>query len=303
MLKSPEDIAAWIEERKRRFPTQARIDENKKAMEEAKKAREEAARQRNLQKEENKRLQKEAKEGKARQAHAHKESQNETGDPADAAAKAKQKAEKLRQKLMKEEKRAAKAEADAERARLKAAALPEAAVDNEEFGRDLSVSTQEHGLKVVNGEPQPTTDDQANVGSIQEAQVSGAAQNTPIALDDTPIHDEARASSLELSDDSDWTSSSGSESSSDSGSDDDSAPEEVTSRRQAPERVPPPPRQTNRKPCRHFKAGHCARGDKCNFSHEVPARGVKSKPVDEKRRKGLLQAVSILHHCFMLLLT
>lgn len=111
-LQTPEDIAKWIEERKKRFPTQARVEEKKKTMEEAKKAREEALRQkRESRKEEPKRPQKDS-----RGPSSH-------NDPVDAATKATQKAEKLRQKLLREQKRVAKAEADAKRAQAKVEAL------------------------------------------------------------------------------------------------------------------------------------------------------------------------------------
>ncbi|OJI97768.1 hypothetical protein ASPVEDRAFT_184879 [Aspergillus versicolor CBS 583.65] len=114
-LQSSADIAAWIEERKKRFPTQARIEERKKAIEDAKKekkAKEEAQRQ-----------QKEARRlamahGKKDQdKHGQTEQPRDSIDPANAAAKSKLKAEKLRRKLLKEEKRIAQAEADAERIR------------------------------------------------------------------------------------------------------------------------------------------------------------------------------------------
>lgn len=114
-LQTPEDIAKWIEERKKRFPTQARVEEKKKAMEEAKKAREEALKQkRESRKEETKRTHKDSRGS---------DQQKAPNDPVDAATKAAQKAEKLRQKLLREQKRVAKAEAEAKRAQAKVEAL------------------------------------------------------------------------------------------------------------------------------------------------------------------------------------
>ncbi|KAK2749757.1 hypothetical protein FQN55_002993 [Onygenales sp. PD_40] len=132
-LQSSTDIAAWIEERKKKYPTRARVEERlkqaqekkqaiKEAKEAAKKAREDATRKRIAQEEQEKALMKEAAKARKEQAKLDRKAL-ETADPADAAAKAKLKAEKLRRKLMKEEKRVARAEADAERARLRAEAL------------------------------------------------------------------------------------------------------------------------------------------------------------------------------------
>ncbi|KAK2799019.1 hypothetical protein FQN50_008646 [Emmonsiellopsis sp. PD_5] len=131
-LQSSSDIAAWIEERKKKYPTRARVEERlkqaeekkqaiKEAKESARKAREDATRKRIAQQEQEQAL---IREAKARKEQAKLDRKAlKTADPADAAAKAKLKAEKLRRKLMKEEKRVARAEADAERARLRAEAL------------------------------------------------------------------------------------------------------------------------------------------------------------------------------------
>ncbi|KUL85610.1 hypothetical protein ZTR_08912 [Talaromyces verruculosus] len=114
-LNSATDIQSWIEERKRRFPTQARIEEKKRAQEEAK-------RQKELQREEARRKQQELKEQREQARREAQEKKDVGSDPMDAALKAKAKAEKLRKKLLKEERRLQKAEADAERARLVAEA-------------------------------------------------------------------------------------------------------------------------------------------------------------------------------------
>ncbi|RAL01547.1 CCCH zinc finger protein [Aspergillus ibericus CBS 121593] len=300
-LQSSEDIAAWIEERKKRYPTQARVEEKKKAMEEAKKARQEAQRQRDLRKQELKRAQ---KDGRNRKEH-DKTTKEQPIDPMDAAAKAKQKADKLRRKLMKEEKRVAKAEADAERARIRAEELQKAATD----------SNVEQPLATPEAQVQPTSDSAAGTstgfedtsvkpGSTAadgtETNNGGATPVTEIKSDagnpaESREGDGLNVPSSDVSDSSDWTSSSGSDSSSDdSDSDDDSAPEEASSRREGPERVAPPARDSKRKVCRHFaRNGRCARGQNCRFLHEAPERGNRAKPAEPPQgRKGLLQAVS-----------
>ncbi|PWY71448.1 hypothetical protein BO70DRAFT_365171 [Aspergillus heteromorphus CBS 117.55] len=282
-LKSPEEIAAWIEERKKRYPTQARIDEKKKAMEEAKKARQEVQRQRDQRQKEMKQAQKDARNRKDHDKQPPKEQSPKPTDPIDAAAKAKQKADRLRRKLMKEEKRVAKAEADAERARIRVEELQKGASDvsgeppsagQETPAQLASTDTGPPASEITNSDTTPATHITTGPATSEEAHLSSAA-----------------------SDSSDWTSSSGSDSSSDeSDSDDDSAPEEATSRREGPERVPPPARETKRQVCRHFaRTGRCKHGNKCKFLHETPERGVKSKPVpvEPRGRKGLLQAVSL----------
>ncbi|KAL6239384.1 hypothetical protein BDW75DRAFT_198854 [Aspergillus navahoensis] len=246
-LQTSADIAAWIAERKKRYPTQAKIEEKKKAMEDAKKAKEEAQRQ-----------QRETRKSAAVLAKKDQEKKEQkirdSLDPADAAAKAKLKAEKLRRKLMKEEKRIAQAEADAERARK----LDERQEDSVPAEREAD----------------------------QAQQQASAAHGEQVAGD----------SASDTSNDSDWTSSSGSDlSSSDSGesdNDDDSAPEQATSRREGPERVAPPVRDEKKRVCRHFaRNGRCPRGKTCKFTHEKPERGPKAKPVENKGRKGLLEAL------------
>lgn len=114
-LNNATDIQAWIEERKKRFPTQLRIEEKKKAQEEAK-------RQKELQREEARHKQQEIKQQREQARREAQENKGMGSDPMDAALKAKAKAEKLRKKLLKEERRLQKAEADAERARLVAEA-------------------------------------------------------------------------------------------------------------------------------------------------------------------------------------
>ncbi|KAJ5577833.1 uncharacterized protein N7459_006797 [Penicillium hispanicum] len=293
-LQSSSDIAAWIAERKKKFPTQSRIDEKKKVAEEAKAARD-AARQEREREKERQREQKEL---------ARKPSE-EGADPAvDAAMKAQRKAEKIRRNLNREQKRFAKAEAEAEAARLKVEAL-----QRQVLGLSQDQARQPKGTLVTESDSALSAAvDGVDPEVIDSTEPSKGAESTPTDTNPVPatttidVAVEGPDDAMEVSADdlvsSDWTSSSGSNSGSDSdsdvgsGSDDDSAPEEVSSRRQGPERVPPPPREGKKPVCRHYaRNGHCNREAQCKFSHDVAERGVKAKPVEKKGRKGLFQAL------------
>lgn len=320
-LQSASDIAAWIAERRKKFPTAARIAEKKKAADEAKVARE-AARQ-------------EKETAKFKPKAQAKEPEPKTGerstDPAlDAAMKAQRKADKIRRSLNREQKRFARAEAAAEAARLKVEALRKQA---EGLGGDQpqqdgvdTISSQDTSLdSLVKDEPAEETpvklEGISDETVVPTAAADGTAESSDSAMKDehaeeTPVKMEGISNEIvvptaaadgaadpliggmdlssEASHSSDWTSSSGSDSGSDSDVEGDSAPEEISSRRQGPERVAPPPREAKKQVCRHFaRNGQCNRGDKCKFAHEVSERGPKNKSQAEKKgRKGLFHAVS-----------
>ncbi|KAJ5799946.1 uncharacterized protein N7518_002014 [Penicillium psychrosexuale] len=307
-LQTPSDIAAWIAERKKKFPTQARVEEKKKSMEEAKAARELT------------RQQKQKEQQDKRKEHTQKQNEHKTDPAADATTNA-QRREKIRRNLEREEKRIQKAMAETEAARLRMEALQKEALSlNEDFNQDEDTgSTIEQPAPVIKAEPatavpepamktesenavtEPATKTELETavpeatmkiephGPIPEPAQSTVesgdatdAQGVPgllfeshhlehtIKTEHPTDHD---LDAMELASDhgaSDWTSSGASGSDSDSDPDsDDSAPEQVTSRRTGPERVPPPPRQGKKTVCRYFaRNGHCNRGDQCKFLHE-----------------------------------
>ena len=133
-LHSPSELAAWIAERKKRFPTKARAAEaaeRKKQHEQTQRLARQAAKdsqeQRRAEARERHEEQKaEAKEKQDKQNAAIKQKHHQSlkidgdqrsiGDKDTAALKARLKVEKLRKRLEKEEKRIAKAEAKASRA-------------------------------------------------------------------------------------------------------------------------------------------------------------------------------------------
>ncbi|KIW19692.1 hypothetical protein PV08_00266 [Exophiala spinifera] len=109
-LSTPAEIAAWIAERKKRYPTQAKIevakkeaDERKRRWQEEKAAKMQAAREARQKALEARRRREPPKSQKS-------ESQVEGTGRADSAAQAKTKAERLRAKALKARERLAKAE-------------------------------------------------------------------------------------------------------------------------------------------------------------------------------------------------
>ncbi|KAL8630211.1 hypothetical protein Q9189_004053 [Teloschistes chrysophthalmus] len=158
-LQSSTDIAAWIEERKKRFPTAAR------------KAEKDAARQKfKEEREERQRMKLEEK-----RAGRLKERQQRTLDKNKQAAaeKAKLKVEKLRKRLEKEERRIAKAESET----LKRSASPDVNVDQSREAKRRRILPQdkidESADAAVNAEP--STTDSAGV-VVKTEQSSGEAQ-------------------------------------------------------------------------------------------------------------------------------
>ncbi|KAJ5952378.1 Zinc finger CCCH-type [Penicillium vulpinum] len=123
-LQTSADIAAWIAERKKKFPTQARVEEKKKALDEAKVARE-ATRQ-----------QKQKEQQEKRKEHIQKQNEHKT-DPAPDATTNAQRREKIRRNLEREEKRIQKAMAETEAARLRMEALQKEALSlSADFDQD-----------------------------------------------------------------------------------------------------------------------------------------------------------------------
>ncbi|CAG8904064.1 unnamed protein product [Penicillium egyptiacum] len=299
LLQTPSDIAAWIAERRKKFPTQARVEEKKKSMEEAKAARE-AARQ-----------QKQKEQQDKRKEHIQKQKENKT-DSTDATTNA-QRREKIRRNLEREEKRIQKAMAETEAARLRMEALQKEALSlNADFPEDTEdtgvtsvpnpVIKTELANPVPDSEPalKPEPEDTVPEPATKTEPETGLPEATTEAEPHGPIPEPAQSAvptshaielqgdpgvlvesdnlehtiktehptdhgldDMELASDpgaSDWTSSSASSSDSDSDSDsDDSAPEQATSRRTGPERVPPPPREGKKTVCRYF-----ARNGHCN---------------------------------------
>lgn len=278
-LKTPAEIAAWIADRKKRFPTAAKVEQAKKEAqekqekwEEEKKANQEARRLRRetYEREKVARLQEVARTQEAAKAQEVVGRLNTTESakaPSEGSMKASEAAEKARLKTEKLIKKAAKAQRNLAKAqdalrKAQGAAAPHAATESIAVGSiDQMVGSIPDGEATLDI---TTTRDPSNIPpGLDDSDASSVLTDI-----DSPVEDEETSSS----------DSSSSDSSSDSGS--DSAPETLTTKRTAPDRVPPPPRaaaaaaatasaSTYPEPCRTMaKFGKCPRGKNCRFSHD-----------------------------------
>jgi Nuclear fragile X mental retardation-interacting protein 1 (NUFIP1)/Zinc finger C-x8-C-x5-C-x3-H type (and similar) len=313
-LQTAADIAAWIAERKKNFPTTAKVEAAKREAEEKKRRWEEAKRD----KDETQRLQRMDRDRarqdelrrralesvslkKGRKEEVKNQASEETREGNEKAAKPTTKVEKLRRKLEKAQKDARKAEAALAKMQETAAAI------------------KEDGAEEVEASALHAKPKNANTLAIPPAEMDDLAKLKTELLkdDDSDLADTSDTSSnLSLSDldDDDATNSSGSLSSSipdsalDSNSDSDSAPNEFTCKRTGPDRVPPPPRidpskaahiassaqQDNtvrqRHMCRNMlRTGRCHFGDRCRYSHGLPdelSQGARTGQGGRSRGRG-----------------
>ena len=319
-LRTATEIAAWIAERKKRFPTQAKAEaakkeaaEKKRKWTEMKQQREEAAQAKRLERE---RVQQEelrlkgldSKKHKAEQKElkkarkAAKDEEEEEDDHEIRAKKARIKAEKLRLKANVAELKVLEAEAAARKARKRRASLQSGASTLDD------TSAKEAPTRDADSAIALEEDDDEGVARVMSEALDLAKSNN-LAIkgededkDKGEISDSSSqvSSSSDLSNvsDAESTSSSGSSSSgSSSDSDSDSAPEQTTTKRLHPTRVPPPPRRApgynnDKNLCRRLLAtGHCSHGSECRYSHDLPdtlpSLGERKGKLKQKRKVRL----------------
>ena len=325
------DITAWIEERKKRYPTKARaadIAEVRRQCNNQQRAADQLPR---------------AGQEKYRSAVRKSDRQRTEGNKQqrkagiaseDAAGKSKRKVEKLRKQLEKEERRIAKAEANASKVKVErsteAGQADVPALGNGKKKRKRSVSGGSGNATIEDTNlmkpefheaastvPDPLTPTSEPAGAEEERCPLPKALNAGGRVISSTGQEEAEASfpdssrsvhdsSISASDSSsnsssmdseDDTSSSGSSSNGDS---DNGAPDETLTKRGVPERVAPPKRVKPKQMCRAFlHRGICKRGSRCKYLHELPERGARGVMSQEgkraegsKGRVGLYQRVS-----------
>ena len=333
ILQSSSDITAWIEERKKRFPTRARAAEIAKTKRQCNNQQRAAHQVPQKAQEKHK---SEVRKGKRPKTKADKQ-QKRAGTPSeDVAAKSKRKIEKLRKQLEKEEKRIAKAQAHASKDKIEIKTetdnIDVSALDNEDKERKRSCSRGSGNVEIEDtNQMKPKLQEAATIvpdpltPTSQPASADEEQHPLPKALDaddhvnastgqddheasssqpDGSIHESSISTSESGSDSTptdseDSTSSSGSSS---EGNSDDGAPDETSIKRDRPEGVAPPKRGKSKRICRVFlHKGSCNRGSCCKFLHELPERGRREvisqevkKAEGRKERVGLFQRVS--HH-------
>jgi hypothetical protein len=323
-LRTAVEIAAWIAERKNRYPTQAKADaakkeaaEKKRKWAEVKKQREEAAKAQRLEREkaQQEELRLKALESKKRKDLEKEQKKAERGQKDEAeedenhaikAKKARIKADKLRLKAEKAELKVLEAEAEARKARKRRASLQSGASVQDESSakersnRDLgsAIALEENDDERLDGaEAECMRKIQKDIREMENDRSKIFSTIKGEDDDEGQISDsksQSLLSLLSISDSSalsdvDATSSSASSSSS------DSAPEQTTTKRIYPTRVPPPPRRppiNTQHLCRSLLAtGHCKRGDECQYSHDLPdtlpSLGERKDKLKEKRKTRL----------------
>lgn len=257
-LNTPEEIAAWIAERRKKWPTEEKREvarkqaQEQKAKLETQKAERLAAAKAKARIRDQERLKRNLEKEKStiRQniLRQHIQNAKTTSEQNEHKSVAQLKIERLRRK-------------------------------SEKAAKQLSSAD-----KAVNSANEEEQLDEL-IAQVDEA----AAAQQPIAAPKLVSIGLSDVSSSE--DDIEDTSSSGS---SDFQADSDSAPEETSSKSTGPIRVHQTPRapvndtEDTRPPCRTFSAtGSCKYGRKCRFKHVKPVKEHVSKPGD--RRKGLYQ--------------
>jgi len=274
MLNTPEEIAAWIAERRKKWPTEAKreiaekeAEDRKNKWEAEKTARHEAGKAAYLARQEEKQKQKVEKEKSLIRQRLLREQIQKAKAPATSTSQetaAQQKAERLRRK----------AEKIAQQLKIAEAAL------GKPRGGAGDSSTGDNELDSL----------LAQVDTIASAQKAGDKE-IDVADSVSDISDNSTPQSdTSMHDD---TSTSGS--SSDSDIDAEDPPEELSSKRAESDHVPLPPRKpvpggsasTDVRPlCKNYsQTGRCKFGRKCHFKHEKPTK--KEESTFGSRRKGL----------------
>lgn len=325
------DITAWIEERKKRYPTKARAAEIAEVRRQCN-TQQRAAGQ-SLREGQEKHRGAVRKGDRQRTEGAKQQTKAGTASE-DAAGKSKRKVEKLRKQLEKEERRIAKAEATA--CKYEVECIAEAgqadvpALDNCSKKRKRSVSggsgnvTSEdtnlmepkpHEAASTVPDPLTPTSEPAvaeeeryplpkalNAGvqvisSSGQEEIKASVPDSSQSVHDSSISASDSSSNSSSMDSEDDTSSSGSSSDCDSS---DGAPDETLTKRGVPERVAPPKRAKPKQMCRAFlHRGICKRRSHCKYLHHLPDRGARGAVSQEgkraegsKGRVGLYQRVS-----------
>jgi hypothetical protein len=285
LLRSESDIAVWLSERKKRFPTQANI-EVKKAL---------AAAEKQKRQEQKVRI----KQERAAQHAANLEKKHEE-----------RKAKKSKSKSIRTEQEgiSIKAESIPDDPLLRIAYLEEQLrLAKEAATQPMSVTASPYSADVTKPDSQADVDHAAQ-GQPKVEAVAGTNNISPrikTEASETPNRPDLGLS-YNSGDHDSAASLSGSASSSEVSSDDsdddsDAAPDEVSSRTHNPTKVSPPKRanpndgKAQTRVCGQFRSsGYCKFGKKCKYLHEQPTRtkGKRDQANNAQPRQSLYEMVS-----------
>ena len=301
-LNTAADVAAWIAERKKRFPTAARIEARKAtidaAKEEARVARDAEKKRRLEERDKALHAKRQAKEQKKTQRDPKPEGETVKPEP------------EVRAEPAPDDPLARIAQLE-EQLRLAREALAGGSKPQEE--PTIKVEPQEP-MPEIKKEPDTVPTEQLPMLEATTFKTEDIPQTIGgLGLDyDSVDEDDDHDSISDIS--SEDPSSESSDSDEDASSDSDAQPEEESSKSQNPLRVAAPPREGRNKsqmcyafantgkckygdrchrshdvPCRFYaKNGHCRYGDKCRMSHDVtPGTGKKAASNAVERKKPM----------------
>jgi len=325
-LKSPSDIAAWIAERKKRYPTKKRAEE--------------AAER----KEQQKKLTQETRESRKKEWKKTKASEDKKREGSDEAVMAKMKAKKLRKQYEKAQKRVAEIEAKSKvtegpiLAGQESASNPNPPAEHrtsiqasessfnqsvtthaehlglQQFGKPQSEVARSEGSSLISpmsagGLPEPregitlgsdsmavtsqllapaSNDDPSHGGILSPSRSSDCLQGDLLSISNGETSFLKELDDSILTDSSDLSPSDDDSYTSSSGSSsEDSSPLETTFTRDSPQRAPPTKSRRSKAICNAFLAkGRCPRGDKCKYRHELPERGSRGHAKNNGKGNG-----------------
>lgn len=301
-LSTPEEIASWIAERRKRWPTEAKRevarqqaeDRRKKyqaekaarleASKAAAKARQAEREKQRVEKEKSLVRQKLLREQIAKAGSKAKEKECHNTGATQSAAQIK--ADRLRKKAARIAQKLKLAESALQKETPKNPSDPQTeAVDSDQ--------TPENNVEVDETDVDALL---AQVDKIAAEQQDLVFTNTLATLDNetNSISSSASDSDLDPADDTSTSGSSSASSDSDS-SDSDSPPDQLSSKQPIPSTAPPIPKSHHdtRPLCTNYtRTGRCKFGRRCHFRHEKPTtRQAAGQTKEGARRKGLYQVM------------
>ena len=311
-LKTLSELAAWLAERRKRYPTRARIEEEK-----ARKARQReearlaiaAKQEQERKKEEEQSLQLVKPKGEESVQKRKKEQREKDhkGDGSSREEKAVQKAEKLRIKYERAQQKVARLTAQISNPKVKMEEdqKPAPTMLSETTVEDLAVArlaaagcdaevlltptSQSHSpIPAMGAEvSDPARGQDALEPAVETQDYEVVTVTSTLALSDSNSLDSSDTTSSDSDSDSDDTSQLSSDIEDDS-SDSDAAPTEQSSKVPSSHPIdsptPPPPKQMKNELCRSYvRNGRCPLDGQCKYKHELPKRGAQQK-VEQKQQ-------------------